>query len=101
MSNRLAELHRRLEIKSTISRITPGVVKVVPRPRHVWEASWGLGRALDYVVPGVVPALRQTKPNGCWATVTTMMLSWRRQESLTIKDAIGSIGQQYLDRYNA
>jgi hypothetical protein len=56
--------------------------------------------AMSYRVPGVVAAVRQPSGMTCWATVTTMMLSWREQASLTIENALGRISQVYIDKFH-
>lgn len=37
----------------------------------------------------------------CWATVTTIMVMWREQASMTIQTAIGRIGANWLAKFNA
>ena len=61
-----------------------------------------IARAFDsvsYKVPGIVNPIRQPSSLVCWATVTTMMISWKRQQSLSIETAIGGIGAFYLNKY--
>src|SRR5689334_18974774 len=55
--------------------------------------------AVSYKVPGIVNPIRQPSSMVCWATVTTMMISWKRQQSLSIETAIGSVGSVYLTKY--
>ncbi|NLR60379.1 glycoside hydrolase family protein [Chitinophaga polysaccharea] len=55
--------------------------------------------AVDYTVPGLVAPLRQPTGMVCWATVATMMISWRRQASLSIETAMGNIGAMYLTKF--
>jgi hypothetical protein len=55
--------------------------------------------AVFYKVPGIVNPIRQPSSMVCWATVTTMMISWKRQQSLSIETAIGGIGTFYLNKY--
>lgn len=50
----------------------------------------------DYNVAGIVPAIAQPSTLSCWATVATMMISWRQNQSMTIKDAIAGVGEPYL-----
>ncbi len=59
----------------------------------------GAFEAISYTVPGLVAPLRQPSGMVCWATVTTMMISWRRQQSLSIETAIGDIGQTWLQKF--
>jgi hypothetical protein len=51
-------------------------------------------------VSGLIPTLTQPTPNTCWATSATMMISWQRQQSLSIQDAISAAGSQYLDMFD-
>lgn len=55
--------------------------------------------AVDFRVPGIVPQLRQPSSMTCWATVTTMMTSWRDSASMTIERALGLAGQQWVDKF--
>lgn len=57
--------------------------------------------AVDYTVPGTFGALAQPSGNACWATVFTMLVSWRRQQSLAIETALGTVGQSWVDMYRA
>ena len=57
--------------------------------------------AINYRVPGIVAPIRQPSSMVCWATVTTMMVSWRNQQSMTIETAIGGIGATWLAKYQA
>jgi len=38
---------------------------------------------------------------GCWATVYTMMKSWKDQASYPIRDAVGAVGIKWRDYYDA
>ena len=55
--------------------------------------------AVNYTVPGIVPVLAQPSSMACWATVYTMLYSWKRQQSLTIEAALGALGQKWLNIY--
>lgn len=55
--------------------------------------------AIDYSIPGLFAPLAQPSSMACWATVYTMLLSWRRQQSLTIEDALAQTGPHWLDLY--
>lgn len=90
MANRLAALLKAVQARPR--------VRTGPRTLRVVKAH-AFGRPLDYVVPGLVPALRQPSSMTCWAAVTTMMLSWRSQRSRSIEDALASVGQAYLDLF--
>lgn len=56
--------------------------------------------AIDYSVPGFVVPVAQPSGMTCWATVTTMMTCWRKQQSMTIATVIGNIGATYLTKFN-
>jgi GH24 family phage-related lysozyme (muramidase) len=56
--------------------------------------------AVDYTVPGLVASLQQNAPMTCWATVITMMESWRRQASIPVQTVLERAGQEWVDRYN-
>lgn len=56
---------------------------------------------VSYRVSGIVPPLRQPTGMTCWATVSTMMMSWRENASMTIDTAMGTIGSQYLAKFQA
>jgi Papain-like cysteine protease AvrRpt2 len=49
---------------------------------------------------GTVPPLKQPLPNACWATVATMMYSWKNNLSTDIPTAMKAIGQTYFDIFN-
>lgn len=51
-------------------------------------------------VPGIVPLLAQPTSMTCWATVTTMMLSWRDGRSYTIEEAMDTIGPTYRTKFD-
>lgn len=57
--------------------------------------------AVDYAIPGVFGPLAQPSGKSCWATVFTMLMSWRRQQSLSIEDALAAVGQKWVDIYRA
>lgn len=57
--------------------------------------------AIDYSIPGVFGPLAQPTGNSCWATVFTMLRSWRRQQSLRIEDALATVGKQWVDLFTA
>ena len=63
------------------------------------EAAEGSGFSLFYEVPGVVPGIAQPTAMTCWATVTTMMLSWRDRTSYTIDRAMQIAGPDYQAIY--
>lgn len=56
------------------------------------QRSRAMGLILDYRVPDLPMPLQQTTSNLCWATVATMMASWRDRQSRTVDGYIGSLG---------
>jgi hypothetical protein len=56
--------------------------------------------AVDYTIPGVLDPLQQNAPMTCWATVITMMYSWREQQSVAPATVLAAAGQEWVDRYN-
>lgn len=81
--------------------VAKGLSALVSRwpPRTVSKArTFGV---IDYTIPGVFGPLAQPSANACWATVFTMLVSWRRQQSLSIETALGSVGQRWVDLYRA
>lgn len=71
------------------------------KAKAAWCAVRAFNAPVSYRVSGIVPPLRQPTGMTCWATVTTMMASWRQNQSMTIATAIGSIGSQYLAKFQA
>jgi hypothetical protein len=55
--------------------------------------------AVNYRIPGLLAPLKQPSGMTCWATVTTMMMQWRAQASMTIETAMGRIGAVYLTKF--
>ncbi len=56
--------------------------------------------AVNARIQGLVPPLRQPSGMTCWATVFTMMVSWRNNQSMSIPDALSSVGQAWVDKFN-
>ena len=59
----------------------------------------------SYQVPGFKPILNQLalnppRPFGCWATVYTMMVSWKLQQSFDIREALGRVGAVYQEMFD-
>ena len=117
MSNRLLELQTSLKLPprpATRPRLKPRKKNAAASP-PVGEAVAAKGfslrtrrtrvsyasQAVNYRVPGVVEALAQPSSMTCWATVTTIMVMWRKQVSMSIQTAIGQIGATYLAKFNA
>ena len=51
---------------------------------------------IKFEVAGTVPVMAQPTGMSCWATVTTMMMSWKQNQSLTIEAAMGALGSDFL-----
>ncbi len=54
-------------------------------------------------VSGLIPTLRQPNDQACWATVATMMKSWkdRRKSPYPIEDVLSMAGPTYLERFRS
>jgi hypothetical protein len=50
---------------------------------------------LDYRVPNLPMPVKQPSPMVCWATVATMMASWRDQQTHTLAGYIGGLGEPW------
>lgn len=51
--------------------------------------------AIAYMVPGTKVVIAQPTSLVCWATVYTMMRSWRLQESKGIRDSVAAVEEKY------
>lgn len=56
---------------------------------------------ISYDIPGNFWVLAQPSGMACWATVFTMMKTWRSQREMTIEQAVGTVGQKWVDIYKA
>jgi hypothetical protein len=54
---------------------------------------------VDARAPGTIPALKQPTNMTCWATVATMMYSWKNNRRESIESALRTIGATYLDMF--
>ena len=52
-------------------------------------------QSFDYTVPGLILPVRQPSGMTCWAAMFTMIYSWKNQISISIDDAIKSLGEPY------
>jgi hypothetical protein len=52
-------------------------------------------RRLDYRVPGLIDVIAQPTSLVCWATVFTMMWSWKNQLSQPIRPTAASVNERY------
>ncbi len=55
--------------------------------------------SIDYRVPGYKPVIGQPTNLTCWATVYTMLRSWRDGKKYTIPQAMALCGKKYLDMF--
>ncbi|HEX6367479.1 MAG TPA: papain-like cysteine protease family protein [Longimicrobium sp.] len=55
---------------------------------------------VNFRVPGLVPIVAQPTGMTCWAAVTTILYSWKAQQSLSIETVLAQIGQRWLDLRN-
>lgn len=55
---------------------------------------------VNYRVPGLIVPVRQPSGMSCWAAMYTMMLSWRRQQSMPIRTALGELGTHYVQVFD-
>lgn len=74
--------------------VSPAPAPAPPGPAIAKAAS-----AVNYRIPGLLVPLKQPSGMTCWATVTTMMMQWREQASMTIETAMGRIGSAYLTKF--
>ncbi len=63
----------------------------------------GVARSGDvnYTVPGQFFNIQQPKTNACWATVATMLASWKQQTKRKIPDVLDGAGPLYRQLYEA
>jgi hypothetical protein len=54
------------------------------------------GSRIDFTVAGRLPLIKQPDKMSCWATVATMMASWRDKKQYQIEEVIERAGPQYL-----
>ncbi|MDD5296960.1 MAG: papain-like cysteine protease family protein [Rhodocyclaceae bacterium] len=56
---------------------------------------------VNYTIPGIIPSLVQPNGMACWATVGTMLKSWRAHRSMTIREALTVQNRYYLELFDA
>jgi hypothetical protein len=59
------------------------------------QAGQETSKSVSFDVDGDVPATAQPKSMACWATVTTMNMSWKNQQCYTIETAMDSLGSDF------
>ena len=57
--------------------------------------------AIDFQVPGRLRPLKQDNAMACWATVATILVSWKRDTNATVENVLTDAGQEFLDLFNA
>ena len=55
---------------------------------------------VDYSVPGTILPVRQDSGKRCWAAMYAAMLQWRRQQSMTTRAAVVTLGEPYTTFYD-
>ena len=65
------------------NKIYPGDVVMIPEVN------------LNYMVPGLVPIIRQPSALVCWATAYAIMLSWKDSQSYAIRDGVAHVAEKY------
>lgn len=104
--NRLLELERSIEQGPRRTRKRFSVPKRQRVRRDAVASSFRIPDIVAFATPvscdvGFVPELKQPTSYSCWATVTTMLVSWRDKQSRSIKDVMASIGDEWLELFNA
>ncbi len=54
-----------------------------------------MDNTIQFDVQGDIPVIAQPKSMACWATVTTMLMSWKQLQSMTIETAMDSLGSDF------
>ena len=54
---------------------------------------------IDYKVPRLIRPVAQPDDKSCWAAAATVMISWRRQATLSISDALQQVPGGWLRYY--
>ncbi|MEQ8403456.1 MAG: papain-like cysteine protease family protein [Oceanicaulis sp.] len=91
MAMRLHELDRRLETRPR--KTSHAAPRRKPRARGL--------QALDVSIEGTAPVLAQPSSMACWATVYTMLSSWKHDRSMTIPDALQDVGPRWVALFNS
>lgn len=69
--------------------------------RHQHQSSTPVKKdPYDYTVPGKIPVLQQENSNACWATVVTMLVSWKDQKQYSVEDVLRKAGKDYSDLFD-
>jgi hypothetical protein len=54
----------------------------------------------NYTAPGKIPLLQQENTNACWATVVTMLISWKEQKEYSVEDVLKLAGNDYVKLFD-
>lgn len=96
--NGLLELERQLiSQRKKTGRVLPKVSR--QNGKAAAPQAYSFSMPVNFQVPGIVPSERQPSSMTCWATVTTMMMSWRQNMSMPIETALSRIGRQYAEKF--
>ena len=57
--------------------------------------------AISFRVPGITSVIAQDGPMTCWATVYTMMISWKRSFMMGIRESVAEVDNKYALFYDA
>lgn len=63
------------------------------------EVSAAGGEQVIAKFTGTVPKLKQENSMACWATVATMMVSWKEGHPMTVEQVLQKAGAQYLTKF--
>lgn len=98
-------LTREPQVEKAISNSTQRgeKVKIQRGSESVELGEKGEGEALesfDFNVPGIVPIIAQPSNLTCWATVSTMMVSWKDSVSYPITEVMDMAGATYRTKFD-
>lgn len=65
------------------------------------EVSGGGGESVQAKFAGTVPKMKQPNSMACWATVATMMVSWKQGKKLGIEEVLQAAGDEYVTRFQS
>ena len=60
-----------------------------------------MASSIKFDVDGIIPVIKQPKCMACWATVVTMLMSWKNKQSFSIESAMDSIGSDFRKIFDA
>ncbi|NBB10145.1 papain-like cysteine protease family protein [Pseudomonas sp. SLFW] len=63
------------------------------------EVSAGTAEQVVAKFAGTVPKMKQQNSMACWATVATMMVSWKEGHAMTVEEVLQKAGAQYLTKF--